>query len=307
MKLVTGSLVLLAMFAGAPALAQQAEQPHTPVPLKGEGPQAVPMPAAPELPAFESLVKKGPDGKVVRIEGVMDIIAFGRNKLIDAKTIETIKPAVLNWMADVDQLAIDNLDFVEKLDAEEGKKGLLDEVNVEDKVQLTQMSQMMNQLMSAGPLTAHLETKGLLTREQSALNQQITGDYLQQCMNEIQGEAPPAEMAGNEAGIKTWRVNKLTSFLYALSCKDPIASYRRMQLDAAANIDAVIKAMDFKGDQASQIGSGVAAVKAAKTKAEQRTAVRNLMKTLKFEQRRDFLIRTREVAPVKDPMVNPWS
>lgn len=297
--------VLVASLLSVPVLAQ--EQPHVPVPLKGEGPQGVVVPPAPETPAFESLVKRGPDGKVMRLEGVMDIVAFSRNKLIDAKTIEAMKPVVLNWIADVDQLAIDNLDFVEQLEPEAGQKGLLDGVDVENKVQLTQMSQMMNQLMSAGPLTAHLEVKGVLTREQSGLNQQITGDYLQQCMNEIQALPGPPELAGQDEAIKKWRVNKLTSFLYQLSCKDPVASYRRMLADSARHIDTIIGSLKIDGEKASKVAAAVAEVKAAATREDQRTAVRKLLKNLSFQQKREFLMKTREVAPVTDPFANSVS
>lgn len=304
--------VLLATLMCGTALAQETPQgdqaqPHTPVPLKGEGPQAVQLPPAPELPAFESLVKRGPDGKVIRLEGMMDIIAFSRNKLMDTETINKIRPAVQSWLSDVDQLAIDNLDFVEKLEPEPGQKGLLDEVNVEDKIQLTQMSQMMNQLMSAGPLTAHLESKQLITREQSGQNQTITGEYLQQCMNEIQQEPAPAELAGREEDAKKWRINKLTSLLYYISCKDPIACYQRMQMDAANHIDEVVGAMKLTGEQAAQVAAVVPEVKQASTKQAQRAAVRKLMKNLNFQQRREFLTHTRRIAPVKDPMFNPWS
>jgi hypothetical protein len=291
------ALLFATLALSAPVLAQ--DQPG--VPLKVEGPTSVSIAPTPPQPSFTSLAKKGPDGKVMRLEGVVDIAAFAVNPLIDAATLARIRPAVLEWIADVDQLAIDNLDFIERLEPAPGQKGLLDKVDVEDKVQITQMSQMMNQLMSAGPLTATLEVKQQLTKEQSGLNQTITSDYLQQCMNEIQAEPVPAELAGNEQAIRNWRVNNLTKFLYHLSCKDPIASFQRMLVDAAKNIDRVVDAMNLSGDQASKVRAEIPAVKAAATRQEQRAAVRRLMGHLSFEQRREFLTRTREVAPLTDP------
>lgn len=293
------SLLLATLVLSAPVLAQ--DQPG--VPLKVEGPTSVSIAPTPPQPTFTSLAKKGPDGKVIRLEGVVDIAAFAVNPLIDAATLERIRPAVLEWIADVDQLAIDNLDFIERLEPAPGQKGLLDKVDVEDKVQITQMSQMMNQLMSAGPLTATLEVKQQLTKEQSGLNQTITSDYLQQCMNEIQAEPVPPELAGNEQAIRNWRVNNLTKFLYHLSCKDPIASFQRMLVDAARNIDRVVDAMNLSGEQASKVRAEIPAVKAAATRPEQRAAVRRLMGHLSFEQRREFLARTREIAPVTDPFL----
>lgn len=303
MRIVCSSVMLLSVLS--PVLAQ--EQPHVPVPMKGEGPQSVTVPPAPPMPQFESLAKKGPDGKVMPLEGVMDILAFQRNKLIDASTIERVRQAVAGWLADVDQLAIDNLDFIEMLEPEPGKKGMLDNVNVEDKVQLSTMAQMMNQLMSAGPLTAHLENKGLITREQSGLNQTITGEYLQRRMDEINAEQPPAELAGNDEAIKAWRINKLTSFLYQISCKDPISSYRRMVNDAAFHIDDILKGMKLDGERATKVAEAVPAVKAATDVAGRRVAVRNLLKHLTFAQKREFLTRARDAAPVTDPLAPPAS
>jgi len=277
------------------------------VPVKGEGPQANVISATPPTPAFESLAKKGPDGKVIALEGCADILAFERNSLIDAATKERIKPAILNWLADVDQLAIDNLDFLEQLDPGAGKPSTLEKIDIENKTLLSQMSQMLTQLMSAGPLTAHLETKGVLTREQSQLNQTITGDFLQQCMNELQTATPAPELGIKEEAVRAWRINGLTRFLYTLSCKDAVVSYRRMQTDAAANIDAVVNSLALTGEAASKVKNEVPNVKAARTKADQRKAVLKLMEGLTFEQRRQFLTKTREVAPVKDPYVNTWS
>lgn len=288
---------IAATLLAVPAFAQD----QAPVPMKIEGPSAVSIAPTPPPPSFTSLAKKGEDGKVIRIEGVVDIAAFAVNSKIDAATLARIRPAVLEWIADVDQLAIDNLDFIERLEPAPGKKGLLDKVDVEDKVQVTQMTQMMNQLMSAGPLTATLEVKEQLNKEQSGLNQMITSDYLQQCMNEIQAEPVPAELAGQDQAIRNWRINNLTKFLYHLSCKDPIASYQRMNADAGKNIDRVVGAMNLSGEQASKVAAEVPAVKAAGNKLEQRAAVRKLMDHLSFEQRREFLARTREIAPVTDP------
>ena len=51
----------------------------------------------------------------------------------------------------------------------------------------------------------------------------------------------------------------------------------------------------------AKTSSDVAAVKAAKTKDELRAAVRKVMDHLTFQQRRQFLIKTRELAPITEP------
>lgn len=307
--------VLMVLAGLAPMAIAQAQVLQS-EPAKPAGPLPV-QPAVQQAPEFEPLAKKGPDGKVIRLEGVVDIQAFKNNKLMDDATRERVKPAILLWLADVDQLAIDNLDFMEKIESADGKPAMLDHIDVDDHVQLQQMSQMMSQLMSAGPLSNHLETKGVLTHEQSVLNQRITSDYLQQCMNEIMGDFPDpepldeskmndaekAERAKKVETQKKAKINALTKFLYGLSCKDSISSYHRLMADAAPNIDTIVSGLSLKGEQASKVQQQIPSVKAAKTKTEQKAAVRKLMNELNFDQRRELLTKAQELAPVKDPLV----
>lgn len=301
-----------------PAIAQDSKPPATtapapqPVtteqpPIKINPPSGGPVTAQPAAPQFESLAKKGPDGKIIQLEGVVDILAFENNKLIDQATRERCKPFILAWLADVDQLAIDNLDFIEKIEPGDNKPGMLDDIDVDDHVKLQQMSQMMSQLMSAGPLSNHLEMKGGLTRDQSGLNQQITSDYLQTKMNEIMAENPENPKDGGDAEkAKHIRINNLTRFLYSLSCKDPITSYHRIMADAAPNIDAVVASLKLTGEQAKAAAAEIPAIKAAKTKMAQKAAVRKLLNGLNFDQKRAFLTKSLELAPVVDPYANKW-
>ncbi len=292
-----------AMAQGPAAVDKPQQAPPTAQPLN-----TAPAAVAPVAPQFESLAKKGPNGKIVRLEGVVDILAFENNKLIDQPTREKCKPFILAWLADVDQLMIDNLDFVLKIEPADGQPGLLDNIDVDDHVKLQQMSQMMSQLMSAGPLSNHLELKGALTRDQSGLNQQITSDYLQQTMNEIMAENPEKpDGAGDAEKAKKDRINNLTRFLYALSCKDPISSYHRIAADSAANIDTVVASLKLEGEQAKAAAAMVPAIKAAKSKTDKFNAVRKLIGILKFDQQRAFLTKAQELAPVTDPLANKWS
>jgi hypothetical protein len=121
--------------------------------------QPIPQQAVPQLPPFDRMAKLGPDGKVIRLEGILDIMALPRNALIDDAARAKIRPLVQAWIADVDQLAIDNLDFVEKIAPPDGGVSIIDTVDVNDNKKLLYVAQMMNQLMAAGPLSAHLEAK----------------------------------------------------------------------------------------------------------------------------------------------------
>jgi hypothetical protein len=265
--------------------------------------QALPQPA--QLPPFESLAKKGPDGKVIRIEGILDIIALDRNPLIDEASRAKMRPMVKEWLDEVETLAIDNLDFMEMFEPYDGSPGLLDTAEIADTQKIHMIAQIMTQLMSAGPMSATLESKGAITRDQSMLNQQITSEYLQAVMNEIMADAgtpndktnPPANPED-----KTKQINLVSRFLYGISCRDTQSSYHRMLSQAAPNMDKIVATLNLPKDAAAKIQPAVAQVKAAKTDAEKRQAVRNVMKDLPFAERQAVLRKAREMAPPFDPL-----
>jgi hypothetical protein len=265
------------------------------------------LPAQPQLPKFESLATKGRDGKVVRIEGILDIIALARNPLVDEATRTRIRPLVKEWLDEIEMLAIDNLDFMEMFEPYDGSPGLLDTAEISDTQKIHMIAQIMTQLMSAGPMSSTLETKGALTRDQSMLNQQITSEYLQAVMNEIMADAgtpndqkPPADPAAQAK-----RINLVSRFLYGISCRDTQSSYHRMLVEAAPNIEAIVGGLGLSPEETAKIKPAVAEVKAAKTDLQKRQAVRNLMKDLPFAQRQAILRKAREMAPPFDPLT--WS
>jgi hypothetical protein len=290
----TGVLALLAFSAATCA------QPNAGQPLVGGGQPMVQPPAQPAQPPFESLAKPGPDGKIQRLGGILDILALRVNPQVDAATMEKVRPLVKEWMADVDQIAIDNLDFLEKIEPLDGTPGMIDSFDISQSDKLTTIGQIMTHLMSAGPLSSYLETKGALTREQSQLNQQITSEYLQKVMNEIMAEnGVPNDMNQRPQSEeeRTKQVNTISRFLYELSCRDAVESYHRLLVQTAPNVDKALAAINAKADQAA-----VSKAKAASSDKDKRAAVREVMKSLSFDQRRALLEKGRELAGDFDPL-----
>lgn len=257
------------------------------------------------LPPFDRLAKLGPDGKIVRVDGILDILAIPRNKLIDDAAREKCRPVVKAWMADVDQLAIDNLDFLEKIEPSDGSAGVIDTLDISDMARVRYVAQMMTQLMSAGPLSAHLEQKEVLNRDQSNLNQQIVSDYLQQVMNEIMAEGgTPNDITkkpqNEEEKVK--QVNNVSRFLYHISCRDAVDSFHRQLADAAPIMDKVVAKMELSADQKAKLQAPLASCKSAKTVAEKRKASRAVLDQLSFDQKREAMNRAHEMAPSYDPL-----
>jgi hypothetical protein len=313
MKTRTATILLATLIAG-PALAQPGAVPHQHQdhPTTKTDPQGVTqtqitpapvIPAQPAQPRFESLARRGPDGKVVRLEGITDILALQHNPLVDEASKARIRPAVKEWLSEVEQLAVDNLDFIEQIEPYDGSPGIFTTAKLDDTDRIHYISQFLTQLLSAGPLSATLETRGVLTREQSRLNQEIAGDYLQQVMNEIMAEKGIDNNAvpeGAEAQIA--KATEAARFLYYMTANDALQAVHQMQFAAARNIDAVVTGLSLPAEVGARIRPAVEQVKAARTDEQRRQAVRAVMKGLDFLQRQTLLRKARELEPINDPL-----
>lgn len=283
---------------GQPAI--PARQPAS----TGGGLQPVPLVVN---PPFARLWKLGEDGKVLPVDGILDIIAIRHNPLVDEATRERIRPLVQNWVADVEQLAIDNLDFIEKIEPPDGSPGVIDKLDINDmKAQQYVAKMVSGQLMTAGPLTTYLEQREGFTREQASMNQQITSDYLQQVMNQIMLEHGAANNEEAQKALteeqKVKQVNAVSRFLYRISCRDAMQTYYRLLTTGAPFLAQALDGMELTAEQKDRVRPLLEACKAASTDLEKRRAAREVLNQLTFDQRREALARARDLAPAYDPI-----
>lgn len=310
------ALVLLAPVAfGQPGADKPAQPPAAPTtpppppppPSKAQpinGPGLVPVPL-PVNPPFARLGEMGPDGKIKRVDGILDILAIQRNSLIDDATREKIRPLVKAWMADVDQLTIDNLDFMEKIEPSDGGPGVIEKTDINDMKGLHYVAQMMTQLMSTGPLSAHLETKEGFTRDQSQRNQEIVSDYLQQVMNEIMAaNGTPNDIARKPLteDEKVRQVNAVSRFLYYVSCRDTLDSFHRQLASDAPLMSKAVAKLDLSADEKSKLSPALAQCEKASTVEEKRKASRAVLDALSFDHQRAAMQECRDMAPPYDPI-----
>jgi hypothetical protein len=290
---------LLALLAITPFAAGQMQmQGQGTIVTQGPAPvQAVPQ------PTFESLAKAGPDGKIVRLDGILDLMALQVNPKVDAATIERSRPAIKEWMTDVDLLTIENLDFIERIMPLDGGPGMIEKFDIRDTAGLTTVAQMMTHLMAAGPLVSYLENRGVITREQSQLNQQITSDYLQRVMNELMDEQGLTDLQNQNKTEeeRTHQTNVVSRFLYGITCRDTMESYKRILVHTAPNADKALAAIGPSAELQQKTQGAVSNAKSARTVEEKRAAVREIMKSLDFDQRREFLEQGRALAGEFDP------
>ena len=280
--------VVVAVFLAVPALGQPGVQPPAP-------PKPIPTLVQPP-PPHESLVKRDGAGKVNRVDGCLEALALEKSPLVDDAARQRMAPAVQDWTADINQLAIDNVDFLEKLDA-----GLLDEYDPADVAKARMVQTILNQLASAGSLASRLVQKGAIDQRQAQLAMQMSNEYLQAVASELNVMASSgtdqsaAAMAARQQGAAS-AVNK---WYQSLSCRDVREQYRRILVDSASLVERILPSLGspIPGKAAAK----VMAIKAAQSDLDKLVAVRSLLDELPFEQRRAYLEKAVSLGAGPDP------
>lgn len=245
---------------------------------------------------FESIYKKDEAGAVVPIVGYYDLIALKHNPTVSDETLKKITPALQEWLADVDRLAIDNLDFVEEL-----KGGLIDKVKLQDAAQLRKVSEMMQMLMAAGSASRTLNEMGLLDQQQAGVNQQIINDYQQALMNSVR----PAGV--NQQDLPKEKQEEMASqvsrLLYRMSSNDTFVAHDRLLLAASSRLKEILGGMTLSGDGKSKAEGLMGAVASASSEADKVRTTSDVLKVLTFKERQDVLRKAAELRG----MVDPWA
>ncbi len=297
LRCAVSSLAMAAVSLGQGAPANQ--------PAQAQPAQAQPAPqpvARPVAPGFKSLIERDANGKVVRIEESLDLKALANNHMVSMEDRARLSPAVRAWMDDIDQLVIDNLDYLERIEPLDGSPGLFTKIDTGDAMQQKMIGSMMMMLMSSGQLTTAMQTKGLLSPGQAGMNNAMINEYLQAIMSEL-----IADNGGNKQNLDAEAQKKqqaaVTGFLYYMTSRDAIEAYRRQLNEAAVVASEALAGMKVSGDRAGSLGSLASAAKSAPAGAERRKAMGALLGALSLDERRAFFKTARALQPAaKDPM-----
>jgi hypothetical protein len=286
--------VLAALALSAGALAQPpANTP--PQPEMGPNQRMIHLPSGPQI--FDSMAVAGPDSKIIRLDAPLDLIALQRNPMVKGDTREKLRPAIAEWISEVERIAIDNLDFLEEIEPPAGGPGVLDQLDSANSDAMHHVNQIMLQLGAAGNLGNALSSRNLLDRDQFTLNQHITAEYLQRCMAEV---APPNEKIADQQQSLD-RTNRYNRFLFGVSSSDAMSAYHRLLAQGAPNMARIVAALNLPAPEAAKLKDKAAAAGAATDEGARRRAARAVLNDLSFPQRQAALRTARELAPPFDP------
>jgi hypothetical protein len=197
----------IALFS-APALAQVAPPPtkpaeqqptYTPAPKPEPKPAAQPAQPQPkegmtarrrdpgnieDLPTnvpYPKLAQKGPDGRILRLRQLPDILALRSNPTIGPVTVEKIMPLVYLRRYKMETSVIDNLDLYWEL-----TNGMIENLDMSDINEMGRAADMIKPLVPEVTLSQDLLNRQILTRTQGGMNNYIVREYKKAITDEIQ-------------------------------------------------------------------------------------------------------------------------
>jgi len=187
----------------ATTLAQVAPPPTKPAEQPQSAPTAAPKPAAPaaankpkptvqdatgatvgKLPTnipYPPLANIGPDGKIIRLKELPDILALRANPTVGPASVEDIMPVLYGRRARFEMLTINSLDLYWEL-----TNGAIDNLSMGNLKELTRIGEMVKPLVGKTTLSEELTNRGILSRVQGGMNKHIVQEYKKAVGDEIQ-------------------------------------------------------------------------------------------------------------------------
>ncbi|MCW5776232.1 MAG: hypothetical protein KIS87_07335 [Phycisphaeraceae bacterium] len=256
-------------------------------------------PPRPEMPSildtpFESIAVLGADGKIVRLDEPIEIVALGNNPLVGYYQLAWMSHSLYLRRLKIEQIVIDNLDKIEALD--EG--GLIDSVKLggDQAAAAEHLSKVMAAIQavnSDGMMLQSIQRQGHVTRVIMELNQRIQNDYQSKVIAEMQA-TPQVEGAPSSLDLLTRQAlrDSISEALYWRS---------RMMLEVAENADQVFGSLDLSPDVKAKIGRLTARLATTNNLDDREAIVREAFAALTLDQRRQALRAAIALRPEVDP------
>ncbi len=262
MLIVSGLAIGL---AALPSFAQVAppptkpakEQPtYTPPPAQ-QAPQAAPQPAAPKpksavnvtrskdksdvlkLPInvpYPKLAKIGPDGRILRLRQLPDILALRSNPNVGPKSVERIMPVIYSRRYRLELMVIDNLDLYWELTG-----GLIKNFDISNIDEMGRIAEMLKPLVPSTTLSQQLLNLNILTRVQGGMNQYIVQEYKKAITDEIQ-------VLDAENGLE-----EVMRFVLEDSILEAEITYNAMLAEAISQIGSLIDEAGFTSPESQAL------------------------------------------------------
>lgn len=250
--------------------------PATPRPRPDAGGASTP------IPEHEALAVVGEDGRVVRLEGILDEIALQRNPLVSGAKNDDINAMRVRRRAQAEKMVIENLDLFREVES-----GVINNIALANFEEFQRVVQKIPPLVITGSLSSQLADEGVLTRVQSQSTNQIVRMY-----NSAVSEELEKEFGENY-------LDHFMKFIINESLKDSRAAYAGLIDEMIANADDLAKM-----DLSPNARKAVERAKSVQGDPDAPRLVRADLDKLDIEELQDLLraVRDRRADPDQPPL-----
>lgn len=261
-KLLLVSGLTMGLLA-APSLAQVAPPPttlpndqptYTPPPKPEPKPVAEPTPPHPQegmqarkrnpndtedLPTnvpYPKLAVPGPDGRILRLRQLPDILAMRSNPNIGPATVERIMPLIYLRRFKMETAVIDNLDLYWELTS-----GMIENLNMSDIHEMGRAADMIKPLVPEITLSQDLLNRKILSRVQGGMNKYIVREYKKAVTDEIQ-------VLDGEKGLE-----EVMRFVLQDSLQEARLAYEGMLVELMGHTSSIVEKAGVDSSEAKAI------------------------------------------------------
>lgn len=245
-------------------------------------PKAPPAIQVPDIP-YEPLAKFDADGKLIRIDGSVDLAALKHNPTVGPKTIERVRPFLTDWKQRVDVMVVDNLDIMQDVD-----NGLFENIDLADENQKVLMNEVFKMIISTSNPNNVMAGSGALTKTQMDFQRKLVADYTIALDKEVAAEIS-ARIPGDDKESKQKQLLEGSRFSLSNMSRDEVHAYHGLLLTAAGLTDKVLPGLALSPEEQEKLAAPLAAVKTAQTDQQKMEAVKALLGAMELTRQRDFM------------------
>jgi hypothetical protein len=245
-------------------------------------PKAPPAIQVPDLP-YEPLARFDENGKLIRIEGSVDMAALKHNPTVGPATIERVRPFLTDWQQRVDVMVVDNLDIMQDVD-----NGLFENIDLADENQKVLMNEVFKMIISTSNPNNVMASSGALSKTQMDFQRKLVADYTTALDREVASEIS-AKIPGDDKEAKQKQLLEGSRFSLENMSRDEVRAYHRLLVTAAGLAEQVLPGLGLSAEEQQKAAAPLAAVRAAQSDGEKLQAVKSLLATMELMRQRDFM------------------
>jgi len=288
--LTVRSLIVIAAWlitlAPTAALAQGDPAPPKPAATPKKPPAAQRPPAATKA-SLPTLVRRGPDGRILPLSEPITWAAVRLNPTITDDDRARLEPVMLARRAECEAIALRNLDIVESIEA-----GAIDAIEGDIRQRISITRQMLAPLRpEGGDFCARLGRDGVLNAEQARASKSMVSQYLTALRG--QNRADLVAAGTPREGLS----EELLQRLQLVPVDETIGAHRMLVVESSRSLDRSLAVVSWPAETVAAIEPQRAALAANPDDESRAQLTKKLMAALTIDQRRELLDATIKTRP----------